>query len=178
MADRDYEGRIFEQPAGNVEKDRSRLIMLISGIAVFIVIGLIVVQRMCDAGSAKIEFARAGSPEFDSYRDSVVLSNIERYTGKRLNIDYARLRGRVQNTGDRSIVALQLRMAAVDYESKTPVRKDGSLVEKTVTVIPSQLTGRKSIEPNDVMEIELNLEPIPDSGLMDIILEVVGLKVR
>ncbi len=178
MADTDFEGRIFEQPAGNVEKDRSRLIMIISGVAVFIVIGLIVVQQMYHTGSARVDFARAGSPEFDSYRDFVVLSNIEKYTGERLNLNYARLRGRIQNTGDKSIVALQLRMAAVDFENETHKRKDGSLVEKFVTVIPSQLTGRKSIEPNDIMDIELNLEPIPDTGLMDIIVEVVGLKVK
>lgn len=172
MADTDFEGRIFEQAAGNVERDRSRLIMIISGIAVFVVIGLIVVQQMYHTGSAKIDFARAGSPDFDSYKDSVVLSNVERFTGKRLNINYARLGGRVQNTGDKSIVGLQLRLAAIDFESS--VRK-----EKLVTIIPSQLTGRKSIEPNDVMDIELNLEPVPGPGeLMDIIVEVVGLKVK
>ncbi|MEW6208747.1 MAG: hypothetical protein AB1631_10295 [Acidobacteriota bacterium] len=181
MAETDFEGRLFKRPAGSVEKDRSRLIILISGVAVFLVIGLIIVQQMYYKGSVKIEFARAGSAEFDSYKDFVILSNIERFTGQRLGINYARLKCRVQNTGDKSIVALQVRMAALDFESNTHKRKDGSLVEKFITIIPSQLTGRKSIEPDDAMNIELNLEPVPDpdSGeLMDIIVEVVGLKVK
>jgi hypothetical protein len=176
--DLDFEGRIFEQPTGKVEKDRSRLIMIISGVAVFIVIGLIIVQRMCHTDSAKIEFARAGSPEFDSYKDSVVLSNIEKFTGERLNIDYARLHSRVRNTGDKSIVALQIRMAEIGFDGNTVKRKDGSLVEKLVTVIPSQLTGRKSIEPDEVMDIDLNLEPIVTDELMDIVVEIAGLKVK
>ena len=178
MEETDFEGRIFEQPTGKVEKDRSRLIMIISGIAVFIVVGLIIVQQMFNTGGAKVEFARAGSPEFDSYKDSVVLSNIEKFTGERLNINYARLHGRVRNAGDKSILALQLRIAEIGFDGNTVKRKDGSLVEKLVTVIPSQLTGRKSIEPNEVMDVDLNLEPIATDELMDIIVEIVGLKVK
>jgi hypothetical protein len=182
MAETDFEGRLFEQPAGSVEKDRSRLIMLISGVAVFVVIGLIMVQQMCYRGGVKTEFARAGSAEFDSYREKLVISYTDRKTGERMTGSrYASIKCKVENAGDKSIVALQLRMATVGFDGNTHRRKDGIPVEKFVTVIPSQLTGRESLEPDEAMDIELNLEPIPDpdSGeIMDIIVEVVGLKVK
>jgi hypothetical protein len=169
----DLEAHLFEPPVRNVEKDRSRLIIIISGVAVFVVIGLIILQRMCAAQSNRIEMARAGSTEFDSYKELLVVSNVEKVTGERLTgSKYGRIKCRIQNAGERMVIGLELIASAVGYDNEE-YRK------RTVRVIPSEVTGRETLEPGEVMDVEINLEPIPDPvQIQDMIIVVAGLKVN
>src|ERR1044071_2627590 len=120
---------MFEQPVGKVEKDRSRLIIAASGIAVILVIALIVaVSSLSSRQSTKIDLSTAGSPEFDSYAQFISLADINRREGERLNNRYARILCKLSNSGDKTLSAVQLRIAALGYSGEV-------LKEKYVTPI-------------------------------------------
>lgn len=158
---------MFEQPAGKVEKDRSRMIMLMSGIAVLAVIALVVVVTSMSKKQAPLEFARAGTPEFDSYIGSVKVSGIEKRKGERLNIFYGRFIFTLENAGNRTISGLQMRMAAIDMNAQL-------VKEKIITVIP---TLREPLGPGQSARLDLSFEPIPNPDeLQDMTIEVYSLK--
>jgi hypothetical protein len=160
---------MFEQPAGKIEKDRSRMIMLMSGIAVLAVIALVVIVSSMSKKQAPLELARAGSPEFDSYIGSVKVSGIEKRKGERLNIFYGRFIFTLENAGNKTINGLQMRMAAIDMNAQV-------VKEKIITVIP---TLREPLGPGQSARLDLSFEPIPNPDeLQDMTIEVYSLKTQ
>ena len=162
---------MFEQPGENVEKDRSKLVMIMSGIAVAAVIVLIVLVTSFCKGSGRIEMALPGSAEFDSYVSNIKVDLVDKRVGEReLNkvVNYARLICNVTNSGDKELVGLQLRGVAFGFNNET-------LREKVVTVIPG---SHSDLEPGNTIRVEVSMEPIPDpSQIMDFRVEVAGMKV-
>lgn len=160
---------MFEQPAGKVEKDRSRSIMILSGVAVLAVIILIVLVSSVKKTTAPIEFSRPGSNEFDSYAQSVKINNVEKFTGERLNVRYGRFQCSVENAGDKTVSGLQLRLAAVGFNGEV-------FREKTVTVVPN---NKDELRPGESMRVDVSFEPIPDPGeIQDMTIEVYSLKLK
>ena len=160
---------MFEQPTGNEEKDRSRSVMILSGIAVMFVVVLIILVTSFGKRAAPLEIARAGSPEFDSYAEFIKINNIDKRHGERLNNRYGRIRCTVENTGDRVLSALQLRAAAVDLG-------DVLVREKIISPVPNI---KETLGPGQSVDIDLYLEPIPDpSTLKDMTIEIYGLKLK
>lgn len=166
---------MFEEPEEPMEKDRrSQLIMVLSGAAVLIVIALIIVVGSTGSkqSAAEIEMSRPGSPEFDAYATSVkvIMTRDDRITAQNLLGNYiATLKARVQNGGDRVIEGLQLRAVAIGL--------DGNLLkERVFTPIPRR---RESLPPNEVLPVEVQLDPIPNPDeIMDLTIEVHALKLR
>jgi len=163
---------MFEQPKENIEKDRSRLVVMISGIAVGAVILLIVlVTSFCKSGG-QVEMAGQGSDEFNSYASNIKVELIDKFVGEReLSevVKYARLICNVTNDGDRTLVGLQLKGTAVGFNNET-------LREKVITYIPGP---HRELEPGERIRVELSMEPIPDpSTIMDFKVEVAGLKLE
>lgn len=158
---------MFEQPAGKIEKDRSRIIMLLSGVAVLAVIALVVLVTSISRKQTPLEFARPGSPEFDSYISQVKLTNIEKRKGERMNVYYGRFLLTLENTGDKTLDGLQVRLLAIDM-NKEIAR------EKIVTVIPGI---RESLGPGQSARLDLSFEPIPND-LQDMTVEVYSLKTQ
>jgi len=117
----------------------------------------------------QIEFASAGSPEFDAYAPSVRISNIEKKTGERLNIKYARIQCTVQNAGDQVLVGLQLKATILGTGGQV-------LKEKIITPVPNT---RDTLGPNQTMSIDVSAERVPDpSEIMEMTIEVHALKVN
>ncbi len=162
---------MFEQPRENIEKDRSKLVMIMSGVAVAAVIVLIVLVTSFCKGSGRIDMALPGSPEFDSYVSNIKVDLVDKRVGEReLNkrVNYARLICNVTNTGDKVLVGLQLKGVAFGFNNET-------LREKVVTVIPG---SHSDLEPGKTIRVEVSMEPIPDpSQIMDFRVEVAGLKI-
>jgi hypothetical protein len=160
---------MFEQPAVTSEKDRSRTIMTLSGLAILAVIGLIILVTSLARRPSQLEFALAGSSEFDSYASNVVISNIDKRTGERITGKYALILCRVQNNGDKELTGLQLKA--------TVIGTGGQLIrEKVVTPVPN---SRDTLEPNQAMKVECSLERVPDpTEIRDMTIEVYGLKTK
>ena len=160
---------MFEQPVAKSEKDRSRTIMILSGLAILAVIALIIAVTSLGRRPAETEFAYAGSPQFDDYAASVVISSVEKFHGERITGKYARIQCKVENTGDRTVTALQLKARVVGT--------GGQLIrEKIFTPVPNV---RNALESNQTMNIDVSVEPVPDeSEIMDMTIELVGLKLK
>ena len=160
---------MFEQPAVKSEKDRSQTIMILSGVAVLAVIVLIIVVTSLGKRPAQTDVAHAGSPEFDMYAPNLKIGNIDKRSGERLNIRYARILCTVENAGDSVLVALQLKAAIIGTGGQL-------LKEKIFTPVP---TTRDALGPNQSMNIDVSVERVPDpSEIMDMTIELYGLKVR
>jgi hypothetical protein len=162
---------MFEQPAGKVEKDRSRSIMILSGVAVLAVIVLIALVSSFGRKSAPVEFAQPGSPEFDSYVQYIKITNFEPTTGERPNLGtkFARIRCAVENTGDKDLIGLQLRMILIGFDEQV-------IKQKTITPVPEI---RRSLGAKQSMNIDVAIEPSPDrSEIMDMKIEVAGLETK
>lgn len=158
---------MFEQPAVRSEKDRSQTIMILSGLAVLGVIVLIIIVTSFNRRPTQLEVAHAGSPEFDGYASNVRIGNIDKKTGVRLNIQYARILCTVENAGDRMLTGLQLRSAVLGTGGQL-------LREKIFTPVPNT---RDRLGPNQTMNIDISIERVPDPlEIMDMTIEVWGLK--
>ncbi|MEK6323262.1 MAG: hypothetical protein AABN33_16600 [Acidobacteriota bacterium] len=160
---------MFEQPAVKSEKDRSKTIMIVSGLAVLIVIVLIVVVTSLGRRPLQTDLAHAGSPEFDAYAPNLRIGNIEKKTGERLNIRYARILCTVENAGDEVLVGLQLRVAIVGTGGQL-------LRDKIFTPVPNT---KDTLGPNQSMNIDVSVERVPDpSEITDMTIELYGLKLK
>jgi len=151
------------------EKDRSRTIMALSGLAVLVVIVLIIVVTSVGRRQSQTAVALFGSPEFDAYASNVIIDNIEKKTGVRLNNRYARILCTLQNTGDQVLSGVHLKAAIIGT--------GGQLIrEKIFTPVPNV---RDTLGPNQTMNIDVSVEPVPDpSEIMDMTIELNGLKLK
>lgn len=160
---------MFEKPDGKEEKDRSRAIMVMSAVAVLVVIGLIIVVSSFKITETRVEMARQGSEEFDSYIQNVKVGELDKWVGERLNVNYGRLRFSIENNGDKTLTGLELQSSAVGFNEEI-------LRKRVIPYIPNQ---RDTLDAHHSIKIELFLEPIPDeSQIMDFRVEVVGLKIE
>lgn len=162
---------IFSPADRSVERDHSRLIMVLSAIAALIVIAaIIVVSSKTSRQSAGLQMAQAGSAEFDSYAPLVKLTDIDKATsstliGRKLGI----LKAVVTNTGDKTITGLQIRGIAVGYGGEI-------LAQRIATPIPRV---RGPLGPGQSANVTVQIDPIPDPGeIMDMTLQVFALKLQ
>jgi hypothetical protein len=160
---------MFEETTVKSEKDRSQTIMILSGVAVLAVIVLIIIVTSLGKRPAQAEMAHAGSAEFDGYAPNIKIGAIDKKTGERLNVKYARMLCTVQNGGDQAVVGLQLKASVIGT--------GGQLIrEKIVTLVPNIQT---TLAPNQSMNVDLSLEPVPDPwDIRDMTIEVYGLKLK
>jgi hypothetical protein len=169
---------MFEQPAGNVEKDRSRMIMLMSGIAVLAVIVLIIaVTRYKPASGIEMEavvpvsqsypeseFDESGrmpcppqaaqNTEAQAYVPNLLIRDIDKRKGEyqNLNSKYMRLLCNIKNGGDRMIVGLEMRMVLFGFNCEV-------LREKPIGVIPAKKTR---LAPGESISIDASIDRSPD----------------
>lgn len=169
FAPRSVEECMFEQSAVKSEKDRSQTIMILSGLAVLAVIVLIIIVTSFGKRPSQMETSHAGSAEFDSYAPDIKIGNIDKKTGERLNVKYARMVCSVQNAGDQVIVGLQLKASVLGTGGQV-------IREKIITPVPN---NSATLEPNQSMNIDVSLEPVPDPwDIQDMKIELYGLKLK
>ena len=109
---------------------------------------------------------RAGSPEFEQYRDSITMEQSRAMVAHRTFDDpVIELTTIVRNDTGRAINGLEMRGVAFDAQG-LPVR------EHTAVIVPTQQTV---LEPNEVIKARILLEDIsPDVERADIRMEVTG----
>jgi len=160
---------MFEQPAVKTEKDRSQTIMILSGLAVLAVIVLIIIVTSFGKRPSQTEISHAGSAEFDAYAPNIKIGNIDKKTGERLNVKYARMLCAVQNAGDQVVVGLQLKASVIGTGGQV-------IREKIITAVPNT---RDTLAANQGMNIDVSLEPVPDPWeIRDMTIELYGLKIK
>jgi hypothetical protein len=113
---------------------------------------------------------RAGSAEFEQYRERIVLDPPEADESSRVIGDIVMvLFTTVRNFTGRTIVGLEVRGSVVDLEGK-PVK------ERTVLIVPNQ---QPELEPNKTMEARIKIEGFSQEDLRaNIKMEVIGVKFK
>jgi hypothetical protein len=184
---------MFEKTAGREEKDRSRVIMIISGLAVLVVVALIVIVTQVIRPSQPVEMERVVAiddpetrelqvdmlcppenipqTEAQAYVPKIAFIGLQKLTGGYENFKnkYARIMGTVKNDGDRVIEGLRLRM--ILYGQNCEVLK-----EKIMTIIPDR---KSSLAPGDALPVDISIDRIPDpSEIKTMRLEPYGLKLK
>lgn len=118
--------------------------------------------------AARLEGAlRAGEPEFEKYRERIVMAEPAATVSSRALGDVVvDLKTSIRNETGRRINGLEMRGAVMNAQ--------GALVgERTAVIIPTQQT---TLEPGEEMNARLLIEGIsPDAARADVRLEVTGL---
>jgi hypothetical protein len=184
---------MFEKPVGREEKDRSRVIMIISGAAVLVVVALIVLVTQVIKPSQPVQMDRVAPvddpetrelgadmlcppqnvPQTDAqaYVPKISFIGIQKLTGgfENFKSKYARIMGTIKNDGDRTITGLQLRMVLFGQNCEV-------LKEKIFTRVPD---GKSSLAPGEAIPVDISIDGIPDtSEIKTMRLEPYGLKLR
>ena len=184
---------MFEKPIGREEKDRSRVIMIISGAAVLVVVALIVLVTQVIKPTESVQMDRVypvddpetrelgadmlcppeNVPQTDSqaYVPKIAFVGIQKLTGgfENFKSKYARIMGTVRNDGDRTIIGLQLRMVLFGHNCEV-------IKEKIFTVIPNR---KSSLAPGEAIPVDISIDGIPDeSEIKTMRLEPYGLKLK
>jgi hypothetical protein len=145
------------------EPDGSRrlIFIVVAVISLLLILGLFFWMRSASKTSAgdpqqqRLEGGiRAGTPEFEQYRQKVIRDAPEATEAKRaLGDTVMTLRTTVRNFSGRTLNGLEMYVAVVDMQGK-PIR------ERTVIVIP---TRRPELDNNETMEVPVTLERFTDS---------------
>ena len=143
--------------------------MILSGLAILAVIALIIVVTSLARRPTHTEFSYAGSQEFDDYAARLAINNVEKFHGERITGRYVRIQCKMENTGDRTVTALQLNASVIGT--------GGQLIrEKIVTPVPN---ARDELNPGQAMKVEVSLEGVPEPWeIRDVTIELNALKVK
>jgi hypothetical protein len=152
------------------------IFIIVAVVSVLLIGGLIyLATRPTTGGSAggqeRLEGGiRAGTPEFEPYRERIVLDKPEATEATRPIGDMVmRLTSTVRNFTGRTINGLEIYAAVIDSQGK-PVK------ERTVIVVP---TRQPEIEPNRTMEVPVMLEGMKkEDDRADIKMEVTAVKFK
>jgi hypothetical protein len=163
---------MFDQSETEQGKDRSRLTVALSGIAVLLVAALIIIvaSRPPAQTPGEQEWPGPGSAEFDSYAKYVVISDIAKSTVSTLiGRRQGTLKAQVTNQGDRLIIGLKIKAAAIGFAGET-------LAFRIATPVPRQ---KETLAPGETAKIEIQIDPIPDPAqIQDFTLQVTALRLK
>lgn len=161
----------------NETNSSRRMIFLIFGVIAVLLIGcLIYLATRPSTGSGtggqqRLEGAiRAGTPEFEQYRERIPLDGLEATEATRAIGDVVMtLKATARNFTGRTIDGLEVHAAVVDSQGN-PVK------ERYVIVVP---TRQAELEPNKTMEVPVMLEGMKkDDDRANIKMEVTAVKFK
>ncbi len=164
-------------PDRRLETNEShRTLIIIVAIAAAVVVATFIVFLLwASSGSGDGESTlqgaiRAGNPEFDKHKPTIVVDGLEADEAKRALGDIVMsLRGTVRNLTGKTLNGLEIRAAVVDYEGK-PVK------ERTAVIIPAR---QAELAPNKTLPVQMMLEGMKDTDpRANIQMEVVAFKFK
>src|ERR1044072_2223209 len=138
------------------EESTSRKTLIIVAVAAAVVIALFFYVLMRAGGTGPAEptlqgAIRPGSPEFDQYKQGIILEDPQATEAKRALGDWVMtLQTTVRNITGKTLNGLEIRAAVVDHQGK-PVK------ERTVVVIPGR---QPELAPNKTMDVAVMLEGV------------------
>ncbi|HEX8709883.1 MAG TPA: hypothetical protein VF723_16700 [Pyrinomonadaceae bacterium] len=166
--------------AGDEGNRTRRIIFAVFGLIALLLIGALVLyltRRPATPASTgpvqqHLEGAiRAGSPEFEKYRDLIRLDQPDAFEADRVAGDIVMdLTTTVRNFTDRTISGLEMRGTVVDLEGK-PIK------ERTVIIIPSE--GQPELENSKTTRVKITIPGFSKTDVRaNIKMEVTGFKFK
>jgi len=155
-----------------IEKQARRSIILITAIALIVVTALylIVTQSKPQYQQTLQNVSRAGSAEFDGYRDKVGLEIIEKIEHPNLvGMSQYEIQARLTNNGDRTITGIEL-VGKIQGLDDQIIRESISL--------PIPRLRSEPLRPGESMKVAVKIDRpgnVSDADVKDLLIELHGL---
>ena len=116
---------------------------------------------------------RQGSPEFEQYRERIMLDEPEAFeAGRPLGDIVMTLQTTVRNFSGKTLSGLEIRGAVVDHQNQ-PIK------QRTVIIIPSAGQGVTELAPNKTVQARVVLDGMTDKDdRANIRMEITGFKFK
>ena len=178
--DNDTQLAVFENDNENnngpvVEQDRSRGLMAVGVIAALmlaiLVIALVMTKSSVDRESENM--ARAGSPEFDAYKDKVTVEvdpQGKMVYPNMIGMWQLEARAKLTNRGDRELTGVEVVGKMIDLEDK--------VIAQAIR-LPIPRSRKDPLKPGESMNIVLKVDApqkITEAEVKDITIELCGLR--
>ncbi|HEX2488188.1 MAG TPA: hypothetical protein VHR27_02230 [Blastocatellia bacterium] len=161
--------------AAGAEKDRSRGLLVVGAIAALMLVILIIALAMTkSAGNREAEnMTRAGSPEFDAYKDKVTLEvdpDGKMVYPNMIGMWQLEARAKLTNRGDRELTGVEVLGKMLDLEDK--------VIAQAVR-LPIPQPRQETLKPGESTTIAVKVDAprkTTEADVKDITLELRGLR--
>lgn len=157
----------------NIEQARSRAIIWVGAVAVLLMTALVVMLAgtKSENRSSVENVLRAGSPEFDSYRDKVELEVVDKIVHPNMiGMFQLEVRARMHNRGDRALTAVEILGKMFDLSDK--------VIAQNISV-PIPRVRREALKPGESFAFSVKVDAprkTRESDVKDITIELRGLR--
>ena len=165
---------MFENENGKVvERERSRALLWVGAAgAVAMTVLILVLLKAKPENAAVVEnILRAGSQEFDGYKDKVELEMLDKVVHPNMiGMAQYEVRARIHNRGDRTLSAIELTGRMIGLDDKT--------LKQNIS-IPIPRGRPEPLPPGDSIPISVKIEApakITEDMIKDLVIELRGLK--
>jgi hypothetical protein len=178
--DNDTQLAVFENENENEnydggERDRSRALLVVGAIAALMLAMVITALLMIKPASEKEveKMVRAGSPEFDAYKDKVVLEvdpESKMVHPNMIGMWQLTVAGTLSNRGDRELTGVEVTGKMLDLEDK--------VIAHTVSR-PIPRFRIEPLKPGQSMTVKLKVDApakVSEGEVKDIVMELSGLR--
>src|SRR5262245_14695061 len=176
--DNDTQLAVFENDNENdnvSERDRSRALLIVGAIAALMLAIVITALMMTKPASEKeVEnMVRAGSPEFDAYKDKVVLEidqDSKMVHPNMIGMWQLAVQATLSNRGDRELTVVEVTGKMIDLQDKV-------IADATSRPIPRIRPA--PLKPGESMTVKVKVDApakITEGEVKDILMELSGLR--
>lgn len=157
----------------NTEQTRSHALLVVGAIAVLVLTALIVLLARSKPERVSVveNIVRAGTPEFDSYKDKIELETTDKITYDNwIGMFQIDVRAKLHNRGDRTLTAVEILGKMLDMEDK--------VISQSVS-IPIPRLRREPLKPGESMKISVKVDApgkISEGEVKDVVIELRGLR--
>ncbi|MEP7271300.1 MAG: hypothetical protein ABI882_07330 [Acidobacteriota bacterium] len=157
-------------------KRRSQAILLIAGVGALVLAVLVVLVRQAlisgaSAGSGLENAVRAGSSEFDAYREKLIFEDKEIIVHPNMiGMAQYEVRSKLTNRGDRAISGIELQGKILDLQEKVIAQN---------TSMPIPRLRKTPLAPGETMRISVKVDAprkVSEAEVKDVTLELRGLR--
>ena len=174
--DNDTQLAVFENENDNaVERDRSRALLVGGAIAALILAALIVALALTNPGGEKEgdKMVRAGSPEFEAYKEKVLLEvnpDSKMVHPNMIGMWQLAVTATLSNRGDRELTGVEVTGKMLNLEDKV-------IAHTIKRPIPSN--RNEPLKPGESMTVKVKVDApgkITEDQVKDILMELSGLR--
>ena len=174
--DNDTQLAVFDNETDNYsERGRSRALLLIGGIAALLMVSIVMILMFTKPASEREaeNLVRAGSPEFDSYKDKVVLEidpDSKLVHPNMIGMWQLAVTATLSNRGNRELKSVEVVGKMIDLQDK--------VIAQTISR-PIPRIRSESLKPGESMTIKVKVDApakISEDDVKDILMELNGLR--
>ncbi|QQS45039.1 MAG: hypothetical protein IPM66_13785 [Acidobacteriota bacterium] len=162
-----------EHEPSTIEKQGRRSLILVAAIALILiaVLVLIVTQSKPQYQQTLEKVVRAGSAEFDSYRDKVKIEIIDKIEHPNLvGMSQYEVQARLTNEGDRTITGIEMAGKILGL--------DDQIIRESIS-LPIPRLRSEPLKPGESMKVAVKIDRpgnVTDADVKDLLIELRGLQ--